>query len=100
MSAPAATVGGSVAGMLAVMAGAPWWSISGVIAFVTVVNCAQQLVNAWNTLLRGVQERRALRAAEPADVLAYLRNTAASDGSAHPTDNLPPTAPPPGPGAT
>ncbi|MFG2365035.1 hypothetical protein ACGFY3_25860 [Streptomyces mirabilis] len=94
MNTPAATVSGGAAGLLAVMTEAPWWSISGVIAFVTVVGSAQQLVNAWNTLQRGLQERRALRAAEPADVLAYLSNTYASDGSASPTDNLP-TAPPP-----
>ncbi|MFF7597742.1 hypothetical protein [Streptomyces mirabilis] len=94
MNTPSATVSGAAAGLLAVMAEEPWWSISGVIAFVTVVGSVQQLVNAWNTLLRGVQERRALRAAEPADVLAYLSNTYASERSASPADSLP-TAPPP-----
>ncbi|MFF1707138.1 hypothetical protein [Streptomyces sp. NPDC058252] len=36
---------------------------------------APQLVDAWNKLLRGPQERRALRAAQTADVLAYFSQT-------------------------
>ncbi|MFE2972379.1 hypothetical protein ACFXKC_54345 [Streptomyces sp. NPDC059340] len=90
MSAPAATLGGGLAATLTVLADAPW----PIIVFVTVVSCSQQLVGAWNSLLHGIYERRALRATEPADVLRYLSRTS-SDRRENPLTSSPddPTEP-------
>ena len=94
MSAPAATLGGGLAATLTVLADAPWPIISGLTVFFTVVSCSQQLVGAWNSLLHGIYDRRALRATEPADVLRYLSRTS-SDRPGNPLTSSPddPTEP-------
>lgn len=45
---------------------------------------ATQLVDAWNKLLRGPHERRALREAQAGDVLAYFSQTPATGTPAQP----------------
>ncbi|MEU6195524.1 hypothetical protein [Streptomyces sp. NPDC047061] len=78
MNAPVATAGGTLAISLTALAHTPWPIVSVVTGCFVVVSSAQRLVNAWNTLMRGVYERRALRASEPAEVLAHLSRTPAS----------------------
>ncbi|MFJ1610860.1 hypothetical protein ACIOHS_47345 [Streptomyces sp. NPDC088253] len=74
MNAPAVT---SVitGGLLGAVAGAPWWGTCAVVVIVFGIGHATQLVDAWNKLLRGTHERRALREAQATDVLAYFSQT-------------------------
>lgn len=88
MSAPAAAVGGGLAATLTALAHAPWPIVSGLTVFLAVIAGAQQLVSAWNALMHGIYERRALRACAPPEVLAHLNRALASSGLA----NLPLTS--------
>ncbi|MFF8025417.1 hypothetical protein ACFZDJ_30920 [Streptomyces sp. NPDC007896] len=72
---PSGATAGGVAAVITALAHAPWPSIVGVSVGVTLIGNAQQLADAWNTLLRGVYERRALRSAEPAVVIEYFKET-------------------------
>jgi hypothetical protein len=91
----AATIGGGVAGTLAAFTDVPWPCICGLIALVHVIGSAQQLADAYNTLMHGINERRALRAVEPATALAYyLSKPPSSDQPTDlPNDPLPPLRP-------
>ena len=74
MNASAVT-GVITGGLLGAMADAPWWGSCAVVVIIFGICHAAQLVDAWNKLLRGPHERRALREAQATDVLAYLIQT-------------------------
>ncbi|MFJ3310892.1 hypothetical protein ACIPSA_49780 [Streptomyces sp. NPDC086549] len=77
MNASAVT-GVITGGLLGAVADAPWWSSCAVFVIIFGICHATQLVDAWNKLLRGPHERRALREAQAADVLAYFSETPAT----------------------
>ncbi|WP_329536729.1 hypothetical protein OG568_49760 (plasmid) [Streptomyces sp. NBC_01450] len=62
-------------GLLGAVADAPWWGSCAVVVIIFGIGHATQLVDAWNKLRRGPHERRALREAQAADVLAYFSQT-------------------------
>ncbi|MFE3415598.1 hypothetical protein ACFXMT_47005 [Streptomyces mirabilis] len=84
MNASAVT-SGITGGLLGAVAGAPWWGSCAVVVIIFGIGGhAPQLIDAWNKLLRGPHERRALREAQATDVLAYFSHTPATDTPAQP----------------
>ncbi|MFJ1535571.1 hypothetical protein ACIOFV_45665 [Streptomyces mirabilis] len=98
MNASAVT-SGITGGLLGAVAGAPWWGSCVVIIIFGIVH-ATQLVDAWNKLLRGPHERRALREAQAIDVLAYFSQTPATDTPAQPLTETSAADPPADAGTT
>ncbi|MFE2570947.1 hypothetical protein [Streptomyces mirabilis] len=81
-------------GLLGAVADAPWWGSCAVVVIVFGIGHATQLVDAWNKLLRGPHERRALREAQATDVLAYFSQTPATGTPAQPLEETSAVDPP------
>ncbi|MFD9658620.1 hypothetical protein [Streptomyces mirabilis] len=97
MNAPAVTSG--TGGLLGAVAAAPWWGSCAVV-IIFGIGHTTQLVDAWNKLLRGPHERRALREAQATDVLAYFSQTPATGTPAQPLTETSAVEPPADAGTT